>query len=148
QAREYTLPEIIDILNDVLLPHKLVLVRRESMFTIMPIDERIDPSILPRVRIEDLPERGRTEYVQVAYQLKTLKAKEVVPDVKKILGQFGEVTALSMSNQLILQDTAGNLRKVIEFVMAIEAKQTPGETLAYVCRFVRARDAAQKAREK
>src|SRR5262249_12724180 len=44
----YTIPEIIDIINEALLSNKdtqkFILVRRERSFTVLPADERIDPA--------------------------------------------------------------------------------------------------------
>src|SRR5262245_13398630 len=39
----YTMPEIIDIINEGLLAEKYVLIRRASAFTVVPADEEIDP---------------------------------------------------------------------------------------------------------
>src|SRR5207249_3798499 len=86
QQREYTIPEVIDILNQALQLQKFILIRREASFMILPADERIDPAVLPRIRVEDLPTRGKTEYVSVVVQLGNLKAEDVAADVKKLMG--------------------------------------------------------------
>src|SRR5205823_14175840 len=41
QPREYTIPEIVDILNEALLLQKFLLIRREATYTIIPADEKI-----------------------------------------------------------------------------------------------------------
>src|SRR5438874_6989525 len=61
QNREYTLPEVIDILNDALILQKFILIRRVASFMVIPADEKIDPALLPRIAVEDLPKRGKTE---------------------------------------------------------------------------------------
>src|SRR5260370_652844 len=57
--KQYTLPEIIDILNDELLKQNMILIRRAKTFTIEPADKTIDPPILPRVTPEQLAQYGQ-----------------------------------------------------------------------------------------
>jgi hypothetical protein len=124
KGKRYTLEEITDILNESLLDKKYILVRRAATFTVLPADEKIDPTLLPRVRPEDLGKRGRTELVTTVLQLTKLNAKELAPDVKKLLGPFGEVVVFEKGNQLILTDTAGNLRQVWQTIKDIEGNKT------------------------
>jgi hypothetical protein len=120
--RQYTLEEITDILNEALLAQKHILIRRPATFTVLPADEMIDPSLLPRVSLDDLEKRGKTELVTVALPLKNLMATDIGPEVKKMLGSFGAVTVLERANQLILQDTAVNLRLIHKTITEIEAR--------------------------
>jgi type II secretory pathway component GspD/PulD (secretin) len=126
--KKYTLEEITDILNEALLAQKFILVRRAASFTVLPADEKIDPTLLPRVSLDDLEKRGRTELVTVMMPLK-LKANEIAPDVKKLLGPFGSVVVLEKANQLLLQDTAGNLRQICQTIKEIEVRDA-GKKLA------------------
>jgi RNA polymerase sigma factor (sigma-70 family) len=123
RGKRFTLEEITDILNEALQEKKYILVRRTATFTVLPADERIDPTLLPRVRPEDLGKRGKTELVTTVLQLTALNAKEIAPDVKKLLGPFGEVVVFEKGNQLILMDTAGNLRQVWQTIKDIETKE-------------------------
>jgi RNA polymerase sigma factor (sigma-70 family) len=121
--RQYTLEEITDFLNEALLAQKYLLVRRDASFTVLPAEEKIDPSLLPRVGVDDLEKRGKTELVTVMLALANLTAKELAPDVKKLLGPFGEVVVLEKANQFILQDTAGNLRRICQTIKDVEARE-------------------------
>ncbi len=73
-GRKYSMPEIIDIVNEGLLAHKYVLLRRPSSFVVVPADEKIDPALIPLIHLNELPERGDTEIVRVAVPLKRLLA--------------------------------------------------------------------------
>src|SRR6476620_11111183 len=42
QPREYTIPEVIDIINEALVQQKFMLIRREASFTIVLADEVIN----------------------------------------------------------------------------------------------------------
>jgi RNA polymerase sigma factor (sigma-70 family) len=88
-GKTYTLPQIIDILNEALVQQKLLLVRREASFTLVSIDKGIDSAFVPRVRPEDLDKRGKTELVTVVLSLTKLKALEVGPEIAKISVRSG-----------------------------------------------------------
>jgi hypothetical protein len=116
----FGIPEVIDILNDALLAQKYLLLRGEHSFRLIPADEKVDPSLVPRVRPDELEQRGRTELVSLVVPLKAASADEIAPDVKKMLGPFGEVVVLKRANELLLQDTAGNLRQVSKVLEDLE----------------------------
>jgi RNA polymerase sigma factor (sigma-70 family) len=123
KQRQYTLEEITDHLNELLLAKNYLLVRREASFTVLLADEKIDATLLPRVRLDDLAKRGKTELVTVVLPLTHLYAQDIGPEVKKMMGPFGAVVILEKANRLILQDTAGNLRRIHELVKEVEAKE-------------------------
>ena len=94
---------------------------------------------MPRVTEEDLASHGRTEVVQVVVPLTNIVAEDEVPEIKKLLSPFGEAVAMR-PNTLILQDTVGNLQRILDILHA-NGKQDVG-TLVYQCLYVRAQDAA------
>jgi type II secretory pathway component GspD/PulD (secretin) len=129
KGKTYTLPEIIDLLNDALESRQFILLRRERSYLLVPSDEKIDPAIVPRVPVGQLAQRGATELVSVVVPLTTAQANEIAPDIKKLMGRFGEVVVVSRANQLILQDTAGNLRRIMQTINDIEkaSRQRPSK---------------------
>ena len=146
--KQYTIPQIIDILNEALLNQKYVLIRRTASFTLMPADEKIDPAILPRIAIEDLEQRGNTELVSVVLPLTSLVAEDVAPEVKKMMGPFGDVVAMAKANQLVMQDTAGNLKRVYKTIKDIENNEKgQAESFSHTCKYIKARDAEKILRE-
>jgi RNA polymerase sigma factor (sigma-70 family) len=125
-VKEYTIPEILDILNEALesygAPQKFVLIRRDRTLLLLPADEKIDPTLVPRVDLGDLPKRGKRELVRVVVPLSVLTAQDLAADVRKMLGPFGNVIALDLANQLIIQDTAGNLLDISEMIHEAERR--------------------------
>jgi RNA polymerase sigma factor (sigma-70 family) len=121
--KKYTVAEITDILNEALNAQNYILLRRDASFTVLPADEKIDPTFVPRVRLDDLDKRGKSELVSVVIPLTVLNAREIGPDVKKMQGPFGTIVVLEKGNQLILQDTAGNLRIIRQTIKDIEARE-------------------------
>jgi type II secretory pathway component GspD/PulD (secretin) len=120
-GRSYRIPEIVDILNEALAGQRWILIRRQRSFALLPADEKVDPTFLPRVtRPEGLDEHGRTELVSMMIPLRSLSAEDVAPDIKKMLGPFGEVTVLRRPNRLLVQDRAGNVRRVYQVIKDID----------------------------
>lgn len=144
QGRRYTLGELLDLLNDALLPSKYVIVRRSASFTLAPADEKLPRQLAPRIALEDVAGRGNSEIVEIMLPLKGLVADDYAPQVKKMMGPFGEVQSLRQGNRLILQDTAGNLRLIIATTREIEADLRPAAIVAEVVPLVQL-DAAKAA---
>jgi len=147
--KKYTIPEVIDVINEGLLEKKFVLIRKDASFTIVPADLQVDPSIVPQIRVEDLKNRGNTEIVQVFVDLRSLVAEDVAGEVRKMMGPFAEVTAMTKTNQLLLQDSAKSLRRVIDNIERMEKseKQGQNESYSHECKYVKARDAERILKE-
>jgi len=147
QPRAYTMAEIIDFLNEGLLAgpgtQQYVLIRRQHAFILMPANGEISTDgILPRVTLDELPSRGKTEIVSVILPLQSLVAEDFQPQVMQIMGPLGKVVAIAKANQLYLQDTVANLQRIVTMVKDIE-KNDPAETYMYQCKYIKARDAAR-----
>src|SRR5262249_37573668 len=117
-GKKYTIPEVIDIINGGLLSapatQKYLLIHGDRKFYLVPADEKPDAVHIPRTLIKELDKRGRTELVQVVVRLKSLDPKELAEELKPRLGPFGAITPMVKAKRVIIQDTAGNLRKIIE----------------------------------
>jgi general secretion pathway protein D len=146
--REYTIPEVIDIINEALSQQRYMLIRREASYTIIAADDVINDWILPRILAEDLPTRGKTEMVSVVLQLNSLVAEDMVPEVRKMMGPFGDVVALTKSNQLLMKDTAGNLMRIVTTINDIEkSEKGQTESFSHTCVYIKSRDAERMLRE-
>jgi type II secretory pathway component GspD/PulD (secretin) len=142
--KQYSLPEVIDILNDELLKQNLILVRRAKTFTVEGADKPIDPAALPRVTPNELEQYGNTEMVSVVFPLKALVADVFAKEVEGMLGPFGKVQSLEHANKLVVQDTAGNLKRIREIIKDTEDTETKqGTSYSHPCKWIKARDAAK-----
>ncbi len=119
------------------------MLNRGSSYTIVPADEKIDPALVMRMDIDDLDKYGKSEIVSTVYKCMALVAEDTAPEVKKQMGPFGEVIVLHQANQLIMQDTVGNLMRIKEQLDSQEVSEQKGqaETFAHKCVYIRARDA-------
>jgi type II secretory pathway component GspD/PulD (secretin) len=142
-GKKYAMTEIVDIINQGLLAHKYILLRRPSSFTLIPADEKIPAELVTHIKLSELPEWGDTEIVKVTYKLANsgLLAEETAPDVKKMMGPFGEVVPMVVPNQLIMTDTVKNLKTIIAIIDEQKDPDNQNQALVYECKFIRARDA-------
>jgi hypothetical protein len=129
----YTVPEIVDILNEQLLRQQkpCILIRGVRQWRLIPLPttpaQRIDPSLLPRVTAQELKEHGETEIVALSYQLDVLSANHIATEYAKtnnplrnLMASYGELIAIPGSNQLVLRDTVANLKNVVYYLAAAE----------------------------
>src|SRR5262245_5682989 len=150
QAPTYSIPEIIDIINEGLETKKFLLVRQYSSFTLLAIDDQFKAGNInvPDRTIEDLPKCGRTELVRITLTLKSLNAEEFAFQARQMLSKFGSVVAIPQTNQLLLSDKAGTLVRFVNDVQAIEKGEKGGAThLDYVCKWIHAREAERTLKE-
>jgi type II secretory pathway component GspD/PulD (secretin) len=148
ENKRYTIPEIVDLINEGLIREEHILIRRTQSFMLIPSDKKIDPSILPRIKLDELDKHGNTEIVSVVYPVKTVNVEELATEVKKLLSNFGEVSPITLGNRLVLQDTVGNLHRIIKTLEDIEKSETgQADAFTYKCKYIKARDAAATLRE-
>jgi RNA polymerase sigma factor (sigma-70 family) len=141
---QYTLEEIIDILNEGMASQKFMLVRRQVSFTILPTDEKLDYGPIPRTELSDLPNRGKRELVQVLIPLKTLDAEEAATEVQKMLTPFGAVSVLTKMNMLVVVDSAGNVKRIADMIAKVDVPGPDSELLTHQCKYVKATEIADQ----
>jgi type II secretion system protein D len=110
--KQFTIPEVVDVLNDELFKQKYILIRRAKSWTIIPADEKIDAASIPRVLPGELEQYGNTELVSFVVPVGSLSAEEFAKEVETVLGPFGKVQPLKQANKLMVQDTVANLKRV------------------------------------
>ena len=123
--RKYTTGEVTDLINEALMQQKFILIRRHLTFFIHPTDEKID-GLSPRVALAELPERGRTEIVQVVIPVENRAVDdELVSELKKLLTPFGTMVPLTKQNAILVQDIAGNILRIKRALDALAAPIIP-----------------------
>ena len=142
-------------MNEILqAQHKYTLLRGNFTLTMVPADEPIPPQWIRRIHIDELDECARTEIIETVVKLPdSHNAEEFAPEVKRMLGNFGRVTPLSVTNQLIISCDAATLKRNLENINPIhkkvklddKGKPLPPEseagsahTFVHTCKYVRA----------
>ncbi len=128
-SKDYSTIESIDLLNGWLLTKGFTLVRRERMLMCLDLKTGLPEGAIPKVAPEELATRGRYEFVSVLFPLEGRPAEIVLLEVKPLLGSYGKAEALAQTQQLLVIDTASNLRIVQQVItkvpMLTKAEGTP-----------------------
>jgi hypothetical protein len=111
REQRFTLAEITDIINDALLAKQHLLIRWHMTFVVVPADEKVDPTLIPRIELSELPKRGRTELVQVIIPVAGVEVIDAFDAAKKMTGSFGSIVPLR-NGILIVTDTTANVAKI------------------------------------
>ncbi len=124
-TRSYTPSEGIDLLNSVLITRNFALIRREKMLVVMELSDSIPLELLPRVTLEQLPERGKFELVSVMFPLAGRPIEAVLPEVKPYLSSYGRAIPLAQSGKLLVIETAGKMQTINELIASVPLPKPP-----------------------
>jgi uncharacterized protein (TIGR03067 family) len=121
EGKQYTIPEIVDIINEALQAEKdgkYLLIRRTQTFSLVPADEKLPDGNKHSVAIEDLPKYGKSEIVRVDVRLKSGKAVDWAPQLRKLMSAWGDAIPIEETNQLVLIDRVANLQEIVKTLQA------------------------------
>lgn len=107
----YTVDEVRDLLNSYLLAKGFTVMRNGELLIVVNL-KKLDNSLVPRVTMNELDQRGTYEFARAFFDLDWLVAEQAAEEVKSLLSPYGKVTALKATNRLDVLDTAGNLRRI------------------------------------
>ena len=110
--QEYTVTEALDVINGYLLQKGYILVRRDRFLVCFNIDDGIPPNVVPTVSVEELPERGKNELINLVIPLDSVEADKVVGEVRELLGPQGKAVAIKNLNSISITDIGSNVRRV------------------------------------
>lgn len=122
-SRSYSPAEAVDLLNSILITRGYTLVRREKMLMVTELSDTIPVELLPRVQLEQLPERGRFELVSVVFPLDGRPVDLVVNEIKPYLNSFGRVLPLSQGTQVLVIENAGKMATINELIASVKPTQ-------------------------
>lgn len=117
--RSYSPAEAIDLLNGVLLTRGFTLVRREKMLLVLRVSDSIPLELIPRVKLEELAERGRFEMVAVEFSIGDRAMDAVLAEVTPYLGAFGRAVPLPQSRKLIVVEAAGKMETINVLIASV-----------------------------
>ncbi|HKI30692.1 MAG TPA: sigma-70 family RNA polymerase sigma factor [Gemmataceae bacterium] len=124
RGKQYTIPEIVDIINEALMAQKYILIVHTNTFTVVPVDEPISGG-KRTLSVEDLPSMDKNETGRLFVKLKEGRAAEVARTLRKQMSPLGEAIPIEEINGLVLIDTVGTLREVLKTLKIDETKEKP-----------------------
>lgn len=119
--QQYTLSEITDIINQALLQQGYLLVKRTHSFTLIPADEKIDPTLATPTKLDELKDRGNTELVEVVISApKKSSAAQLANELRSMQSPFGTIAVQEKTNTLIVIDIGSSARRIVQAITEIE----------------------------
>ncbi|HYV35375.1 MAG TPA: hypothetical protein VE988_06710 [Gemmataceae bacterium] len=118
-----TTADMIDLLNEALVEHQLLIIRGERGIHVVWTAERIEPALAVPARWAELGERGKTEVVSIHVASKTMTEAELMAQIKPILSLLGSVSKVN-DFEVAVVDGAGNLQTVLEALRKLNVKTT------------------------
>lgn len=145
--RAYTVEETRDLLNRHLLDRGYTLLRNRENLIVVNI-KKLDPSLVPRVRPQDLAQRQPHEFVKVSFSLDWLLADQAVEELKPMISPNGKLIALKNTNRIEAMDSAANLLEIYE-VLKEEQSEDGQERLVkeFPLQHIRANDLDRMLRD-
>jgi len=124
-SKQYTPTQAIDVLNGWLLTKRYALIRRDRLLMCIDLTEGLPEGVVPRVALERLPTLGRFELASVLIPLEGRPAETVTAEIDPLLGTYGNLSPLPATKQVLVTDTAENLRAIQAVVRAIPVPAGP-----------------------
>lgn len=112
---KYSVAEVRDLINSVLLARGFTLLDNREMLLVVNL-KTLDASLVPRVELDELDQRGRHELVRSFFDLERLRADKFVEELQPLLSPYGQATALETANRIDVLETAGNLRRLRDMI--------------------------------
>lgn len=140
--KRFTLSEVMDILNDHLIPSGFVAIRHGRNLVVVNAKSGIPDGLIRHVPAIELETVGRNELVSVAIPVEGALPVAVAQEVESLLSPLGRVVPLSNSQRIMVLDTGANLRRVVRllsphdepeqarFTCVHKLRNTPAEEVA------------------
>ncbi len=145
--RVYSPTEAIDLINSVLLTKDFTLVRRERLLMVINLEDGIPEELVEFVPLTELDKRGEFEIVKTLFQLVKMDPANAEAEISPLLGPGRSMVVMPQSRQLLVTETAGNLRVIRSVIQRIEEPDQKDEAVLEVkLNFVTSEDILQVAR--
>ena len=144
--RKYSFPEALDVINSVLLNKGFAVLTRDNFLIVANVED-IPPHLVERIEVEDLPNRGRTEFVKVLITLEGMVAEQAKKDFDATKGPHGTIVALPSTNQLLIVDTAKTVQQIVDIIDSIEKGDGSASLKAFPLKYVSALEVERVVRD-
>lgn len=124
----YSVAETKDLFNRHLLARGYTLLEMPGGITIAKT-EGINPAMVPRVDIRELPNMMPHTFVRTSLELGWLSSEKMAEELKPMISSNGRLTALTTTNRIEAMDAAINLEQVAA-LLEQERNQSSREALA------------------
>lgn len=144
----YSSTEVLDLLNDHLLPMGFIIVRNgRNLIVLEAKSASIPENLVPFVTARELDSLGRNELASVAIPIHNGVTQNAATEVQKLLSSIGRVVPLSSSQRLLVTDVGSNLRRVYVLLTGGSISNDDSPSFVYQLRNTPAEEVARAINE-
>ncbi|MBY0586662.1 hypothetical protein K2X85_05765 [bacterium] len=124
-SKAYTIPEALDILNEVLIAQGFVVLRTDRFLTLAALDMPLPINQVPVVQAEDLAKRGRNEFVTIVRRLQFADPNTIEPEIKRLLGPHGLFQGVPALKMIRITDQVSRMVETLPLVEELDKAAQP-----------------------
>ena len=144
----YSSTEVLDLLNDHLLPMGFIIVRNgRNLIVLEAKSASIPENLVPFVTARELDSLGRNELASVAIPIHNGVTQNAATEVQKLLSSIGRVVPLSSSQRLLVTDVGSNLRRIYVLLTGGSLSTDDSPSFVYQLRNTPAEEVARAINE-
>jgi hypothetical protein len=111
RERRFTSAEITDLLNELLMEQKLLLIPNRRSFAVVTSEGKIDPKLIPFAELADLGRLARSALVEVAIPVTIDLDDEIADEITKCLTPIGQLVS-TKGMSVVVRDTVDNVLRL------------------------------------
>lgn len=119
--QKYTIGEAMDVINAQLVPKGYTLIRKGNYLKLWALRDPISPDWIPRIKPDELDDRGDSEYASVIFPIEGMLASAAVKEIEGFKGEYGKVVALESANRVMVTDIVANIRLMRDMLNDIQS---------------------------
>lgn len=120
KTRRYSLPETMDLMNNLLLKQGYAMVRDGRMLFLIDLEaenaEKLISEHAELISAEELDERGRSEIVSVVFSLGSMTPEQARTQLAEMRGPWGRVIVLDSARHAKVTETVSKLLAIRELI--------------------------------
>jgi type II secretory pathway component GspD/PulD (secretin) len=146
-SRPYSTTDVLDILNDQLIPNGFLLIRNDQRLVVVKTDKPISDSLVPFVSLSELDYLGRNEFVGTAIPVRGGDPLMAVSEIELIKSSVGNVRSFANSQRIVVMDTGTHLRRIRDLLLRTGFARSDTLSAVYQLKHAKAEDVSKAIEE-
>lgn len=146
-TRQYSTTDVLDIVNDQLIPTGFLVVRNEQRLTVVSTDQPINDSLVPFVSLSEIDYIGRNEFVGTAIPVRGSDPLLAMSEIELIKSSVGRVRSFANSQRIVVMDTGTHLRRIRDLLLRTGFARSDTLSAVYQLKHAKAEDVAKAIEE-
>ncbi len=141
--QRYSTSEVIDIINDHLIPLGAILIRNDQRLTMVSTQQPINDSIVPFISVAEIDLVGRNEIAGTAIPIKGVDPMQAVSEISLVKSPVGQVRSFANSQRIVIIDTGTHLRRIRDLLLQTGFARSDTISSVYQLRHAKSEDVAK-----